>query len=120
MKDLQKKFLTVAPSPYSIPSAQQILTDNLQLPLQHLNPVPMPTNYHVLGGLPLQNSSGWLAGISSIFVVLAWQCKYNSVVSPLVPNTSFPVSDYLMYNSPGLSVYSSNLDKGLSPLQVHI
>ena len=59
MKDLQKKFLTVAPTPYSIPSTQQILTDNLQLPLQHLNQVQMPTNY-VLGGLPLQNSSGWL------------------------------------------------------------
>ena len=34
--------------------------------------------------------------------------------------TSFPVSDYLMYNSPGLSVYSGNLDKGLSPLQVYL
>ena len=72
MKDLQKKFLTVAPSPYSIPSTQQILTDSLQLPLQHLNPVPMPTNY-VLGGLPFQNSSGWLeslARFNSIFVTV--------------------------------------------------
>ena len=77
MKDLQKKFLTVAPSPYSIPSTQQILTDNLQLPLQHLNPVTMPANYVLggLGGLPLQNSSGWLdslARFSSIFVIVAW------------------------------------------------
>ena len=38
---------------------------------------------------------------------------YNSVV------TTFPVSDYLMYNNPGLSVYSGNLDKGLSPIQVY-
>ena len=57
MKDLQKKFLTVAASPYSIPSNQQIITDNLQLPLQHLNTVQMP-NY-LLSGVPLQNSSGW-------------------------------------------------------------
>ena len=32
--------------------------------------------------------------------------------------TNFPLSDYLMYNNPGLGVYSGNLDKGLSPLQV--
>ena len=60
MKDLQKKFVTVAPAPYSIPSPHQMITDNLQLPLQHLNQVQIPTNY-LLGGVPIQNSSGWLA-----------------------------------------------------------
>ena len=60
MKELQKKYLSMGVSPYSVPVtpvtiAQQNLTQT-QLSSPHLNQIQMQ-NY-LLGGLPLQNSSG--------------------------------------------------------------
>jgi len=67
MKELQKKYLSMGVSPYSVPVtpvtiAQQNLTQT-QLSSPHLNQIQMQ-NY-LLGGLPLQNSSDIMAMYSS-------------------------------------------------------
>ena len=55
MKELQKKFLNIGVSPYSLPVTVAPAPANL--PSQHLNQFQMP-NYLLGGGLQLQSTSG--------------------------------------------------------------
>ena len=55
MKELQKKFLNIGVSPYSLPVT--VAPAPAHLPSQHLNQFQMP-NYLLGGGLQLQSTSG--------------------------------------------------------------
>ena len=57
MKELQKKFLNIGVSPYSLPVTVAPGPAPAHLPSQHLNQFQMP-NYLLGGGLQLQSTSG--------------------------------------------------------------